>query len=37
MIRQLEVKGLRALRYVSVDLEPFLVMVGPVVDNKDVA
>jgi predicted ATP-dependent endonuclease of OLD family len=29
MIRQLEVKGLRALRYVSVDLEPFLVMVGP--------
>jgi predicted ATPase len=29
MIRQLEVKGLRALRYVSVDLDPFLVMVGP--------
>lgn len=29
MIRRLEVKGLRALRYVSVDLEPFLVMVGP--------
>jgi ABC-type hemin transport system ATPase subunit len=29
MIRQLEVKGLRALRYVSVDFEPFLVMVGP--------
>jgi predicted ATPase len=29
MIRQIEVKGLRALRYVSVDLEPFLVMVGP--------
>jgi len=29
MIRQLEVKGLRALRYVSVDFDPFLVMVGP--------
>jgi len=29
MIRQLEVRGLRALRYVSVDFEPFLVMVGP--------
>lgn len=29
MIRRLEVKGLRALRYVSVDLDPFLVMVGP--------
>lgn len=29
MIRQLEVKGLRALRYVSVELKSFLVMVGP--------
>ncbi len=29
MIRRLEVKGLRALRYVSVDFDPFLVMVGP--------
>lgn len=29
MIRELEVRSLRALRYVSVGLEPFLVMVGP--------
>lgn len=29
MIRELEVRSLRALRYVSVSLEPFLVMVGP--------
>lgn len=29
MIRRLEVKGLRALRYVTVDFDPFLVMVGP--------
>lgn len=29
MIRELEIKSLRALRYVSVELEPFLVMVGP--------
>ncbi len=29
MIRSIEVKGLRALRYVSVDFSPFLVMVGP--------
>lgn len=29
MIRTIEVKGLRALRYVSVELAPFMVMVGP--------
>lgn len=29
MISHIEVKGLRALRYVSIDLERFLVMVGP--------
>lgn len=29
MIQQLEIKGLRALRYVSVDFDPYLVMVGP--------
>lgn len=29
MIRQIEVKGLRALHYVSVDLDSFMVMVGP--------
>lgn len=29
MIRELEVRSLRALRYVSVGLEPFQVMVGP--------
>ncbi|MDE1953329.1 MAG: AAA family ATPase [Betaproteobacteria bacterium] len=34
MIRQLEVKGLRALRYVSVDFEPFQVMVGPNASGK---
>lgn len=34
MIRQLEVRGLRALRYVSVDFDPFLVMVGPNASGK---
>lgn len=29
MIRRIEVKGLRALRYVCLDLDPFMVMVGP--------
>jgi energy-coupling factor transporter ATP-binding protein EcfA2 len=29
MIRWIEVKGLRALRYVSLGLDPFMVMVGP--------
>jgi predicted ATPase len=29
MIRWIEVKGLRALRYVSLELDPFMVMVGP--------
>ncbi|MEX8517373.1 MAG: AAA family ATPase [Leptothrix sp. (in: b-proteobacteria)] len=29
MIRWIEVKGMRALRYVSLELDPFMVMVGP--------
>lgn len=34
MIHKIEVKGLRALRYVSVVLDPFLVMVGPNASGK---
>jgi energy-coupling factor transporter ATP-binding protein EcfA2 len=34
MIRRVEVRGLRALRYVSVDLRPFQVLVGPNASGK---
>ncbi|MDD5033465.1 MAG: AAA family ATPase [Methylococcaceae bacterium] len=34
MIRAIEVKGLRALRYVSVALSPFQIMVGPNASGK---
>ena len=34
MIYKIEVKGLRALRYVSVVLEPFMVMVCPNASGK---
>lgn len=29
MIRQVEIKGFRAIRFASVDLDSFLILVGP--------